>query len=842
MLPQEVIAKKRDGGTLTPERDPLPRRGPDRRDDHRGPGRRLRDGGLLPRHDHRRARGADPGDARLGHRARLGPAGPGRRQALDRRRRRQRLADARPGARRLRRLRADDLRPRPRPHRRHARQARRDPRLRHPARRRDLPPRGRARSAAPSSARPPTSPRPTAASTRSATSPRRSSRSTSSPPRSCRRSSPPASTRWCSTSRLGTGAFMATRDDARALAAQPRRGGERRRLPHPRAHHRHERAARHRRRQRARDGERRPLPARRRRRQPALGRDRGARRRAARRSAASPPTRPTAPTGCAMAFESGAAAERFERMVAALGGPADFLDGFEAPPRRRAGDRRRAPPAATASSPRIDTRGLGLAVVELGGGRRRAADAIDHAVGLESLIGLGAAVEPDTPLARVHAARRGGARGRRSPGSAPPTACTTRRPPRPRSSTTGSPDAARHPARHGLGRLRRRPGRRRLRRRGRQHPRPHRPAPAPRAAPRRPLRPAARPEPGRPRPRRRDPRRLGDRPPGLPRDPDRRLGRRDRGLARQGHPLRPLGARRRPGALGLALFPAHRPGDPALGHRAADRARRPARHALQRPRLRHAGDPRVRRGAHPRRASRSSTPPPTACCRSPRTRRTSASTGSTRSAAIAAEIVHPLRVGRVIARPFVGETAASFVRTAEPQGPRHPAARADAARPGGRGRRPHPRHRQDRRHLRPPRHLDARQGPATTWRSSTPRWRRSTRPPTATSSSPTTSTSTPSTATPRDVAGYARALEAFDARLPEILARLRPGDLLILTADHGNDPTWPRHRPHPRARAGARHRPRPRAARRRPVGFADVGETLAAHLGLAPGRHGRSFL
>ena len=54
----------------------------------------------------------------------------------------------------------------------------------------------------------------------------------------------------------------------------------------------------------------------------------------------------------------------------------------------------------------IDTRGLGLAVVELGGGRRRASDAIDHAVGLENLIGLGAIVEPDTPLARIHAADR----------------------------------------------------------------------------------------------------------------------------------------------------------------------------------------------------------------------------------------------------------------------------------------------------------------------------------------------------------------------------------------------------------------------------------------------------
>ena len=42
----------------------------------------------------------------------------------------------------------------------------------------------------------------------------------------------------------------------------------------------------------------------------------------------------------------------------------------------------------------------------------------------------------------------------------------------------------------------------------------------------------------------------------------------------------------------------------------------------------------------------------------------------------------------------------------------------------------------------------------------------------------------------RDVAGYAAALEAFDRRLPEALALLQPGDLLLLTADHGCDPTW----------------------------------------------------
>lgn len=43
----------------------------------------------------------------------------------------------------------------------------------------------------------------------------------------------------------------------------------------------------------------------------------------------------------------------------------------------------------------------------------------------------------------------------------------------------------------------------------------------------------------------------------------------------------------------------------------------------------------------------------------------------------------------------------------------------------------------------------------------------------------------------RDVSGYARALEWFDAEIGPVLARLRPGDLMILTADHGNDPAWP---------------------------------------------------
>ena len=144
-LPQEIIRAKRDGRALERGRDRRVHRRPDQRRGQRGPGRRLRHGGLLPRHDARRARRADPRDDALGRDASTGarrPARPGPRQAFDRRRRRQRVADAGADARRLRRLCADDLRPRPRPHRRHARQARFDSGLRLAARPRAVPARG----------------------------------------------------------------------------------------------------------------------------------------------------------------------------------------------------------------------------------------------------------------------------------------------------------------------------------------------------------------------------------------------------------------------------------------------------------------------------------------------------------------------------------------------------------------------------------------------------------------------------------------------------------------------------------------------------------------------------
>jgi thymidine phosphorylase len=102
------------------------------------------------------------------------------------------------------------------------------------------------------------------------------------------------------------------------------------------------------------------------------------------------------------ALETGAAAERFERMVGALGGPNDFLSrAHEALP--RAAVLVDATPERPGFVAAIDVRAVGLAVVELGGGRTRPADAIDPAVGLTELAPIGAEVGPDAPLARVHA-------------------------------------------------------------------------------------------------------------------------------------------------------------------------------------------------------------------------------------------------------------------------------------------------------------------------------------------------------------------------------------------------------------------------------------------------------
>jgi phosphopentomutase len=95
----------------------------------------------------------------------------------------------------------------------------------------------------------------------------------------------------------------------------------------------------------------------------------------------------------------------------------------------------------------------------------------------------------------------------------------------------------------------------------------------------------------------------------------------------------------------------------------------------------------------------------------------------------------------------------------------------------------------------------------------------------------------------RDTAGYATALETFDARLPAFSQALRAGDLAIITADHGCDPTWhgtDHTREHvPVLAFGPAIAPRPLGRR---AGFADIGQTLAQHLGVGKLRRGASFL
>ncbi len=93
---------------------------------------------------------------------------------------------------------------------------------------------------------------------------------------------------------------------------------------------------------------------------------------------------------------------------------------------------------------------------------------------------------------------------------------------------------------------------------------------------------------------------------------------------------------------------------------------------------------------------------------------------------------------------------------------------------------------------------------------------------------------------PRDVSGYARALEWFDTQLGRLFERTRPGDMILFTADHGNDPTW----------TGTDH-----TRERVPVlihglgsgeigqvGFVDMAASVAAHLGVPSQGLGKSFL
>jgi thymidine phosphorylase len=108
----------------------------------------------------------------------------------------------------------------------------------------------------------------------------------------------------------------------------------------------------------------------------------------------------------AEAIASGAAAERFGRMVYAMGGPVHFVENWqrflpEAPVIREI------PANESGFITAIDGEALGLAVVALGGGRQVESDVVDPAVGLSEVVRLGDHIAKGQPLARVHAARIG---------------------------------------------------------------------------------------------------------------------------------------------------------------------------------------------------------------------------------------------------------------------------------------------------------------------------------------------------------------------------------------------------------------------------------------------------
>jgi thymidine phosphorylase len=103
------------------------------------------------------------------------------------------------------------------------------------------------------------------------------------------------------------------------------------------------------------------------------------------------------------AVSSGKAAEIFGRMVAALGGPADLLERIDhylpvAPVTAPIA------PAQSGYLSAVDARAVGNAIIELGGGRRRADDKLDLSVGFTDIAPIGAAVDRQRPLAVVHAA------------------------------------------------------------------------------------------------------------------------------------------------------------------------------------------------------------------------------------------------------------------------------------------------------------------------------------------------------------------------------------------------------------------------------------------------------
>ena len=114
-------------------------------------------------------------------------------------------------------------------------------------------------------------------------------------------------------------------------------------------------------------------------------------------------TAPEAMSRIEIALSSGRAAEVFARMVTALGGPSDLLDRPDAH-LAAAPVIKPCVPTEAGRIVAIDTRAVGVALIELGGGRLRSHDKIDHRVGFSGFRGLGEAVGPHQPICAVHAA------------------------------------------------------------------------------------------------------------------------------------------------------------------------------------------------------------------------------------------------------------------------------------------------------------------------------------------------------------------------------------------------------------------------------------------------------
>ncbi|MHA2827166.1 thymidine phosphorylase [Vibrio harveyi] len=102
------------------------------------------------------------------------------------------------------------------------------------------------------------------------------------------------------------------------------------------------------------------------------------------------------------ALDNGKAAECFGKMVAGLGGPADFVENYDNY-LEKAEIIKPVYATETGVVSAMDTRAIGMAVVSMGGGRRVATDEIDYAVGFDNFIRLGEVADSDKPLAVIHA-------------------------------------------------------------------------------------------------------------------------------------------------------------------------------------------------------------------------------------------------------------------------------------------------------------------------------------------------------------------------------------------------------------------------------------------------------